>query len=514
MPNLSLPGNPRYQPKDIQSVFGYDNLFRAVAEVEIATLKTLAEIGVIPESDIALLTPEVEQQLLAITTTEVDKVEKTDTEEFGKKTSHDIRAWVRIAQSKVDPRLRRWIHVPLTSYDALDTARVLQFVRGHEVVKRLTDKVISHFVEQIHLYSSLPQIGRTHGQHALPITVGFWFATILSRILTNIQSANSAAEKLVGKISGAVGAYNAQVGLGISEKCAQMGSFGWALSKHNGDEDAATKDQEAYKSPSFEERVLRRLGLKPAPISTQILPLEPLADYLFACIKLSASFGQFGLDCQGLMRTEIAELSEPFDKGQVGSSTMAHKRNPINFENLEGTWKKSKIEFSKVFECLTSMHQRDLVGSSIARDFPTIVVNLVSQLNTLLREVGGKPFISRISVDEASLKRNFEAQGDAILAEPIYIALQMAGYEGDAHELVNHLALPFARANKITLIDSTRLAVLHEHFKGDHEAFESFWEKIPSDVRGMLEKPEMYTGAAATKAIEIAEAAKTYLNSK
>ena len=142
MPNLSLPGNPRYQPKDLQSVFGYDNLFRAVAEVEIATMKTLAEIGIIPEADIALLTPAIEQELLAITTTEVDDVER-------KVTKHDIRAWVRIAQSKVDPKLRRWIHVPLTSYDALDTARALQFVRGHEVVRRLTDKVIGHFVEQV-----------------------------------------------------------------------------------------------------------------------------------------------------------------------------------------------------------------------------------------------------------------------------------------------------------------------------------------------------------------------------
>ena len=142
MGNLSLPGNPRYQPNELQSVFGYDNLFRGVAEVEIATMKTLADIGIIPEANIASLTPAVERELLAITTTEVDDVER-------KITRHDIRAWVRIAQSKVDPGLRRWIHVPLTSYDALDTARTLQFVRGHEVVKRLTDKVVRLFAEQV-----------------------------------------------------------------------------------------------------------------------------------------------------------------------------------------------------------------------------------------------------------------------------------------------------------------------------------------------------------------------------
>lgn len=470
MGNLSLPGNPRYQPKDLQSVFGYDNLFRAVAEVEIATLKTLADIGIIPAANIASLTPAVEQELLAITTTEVDDVER-------RVTRHDIRAWVRIAQGKVDPGLRRWIHVPLTSYDALDTARALQFVRGHHVVRQLADRVVGLFIEQVKAFAPRPQIGRTHGQHALPITVGFWLATILNRILTNIQSANGAAEKLVGKISGAVGVYNAQVGLGIAARSG---------------------------GKTFEARVLEKLGLAPAPISTQILPPEPLADYLFACVKLSAALGQFGRDGRHLMRTEIAELGEPFEKGQVGSSTMAHKRNPINFENLEGTWIKNQAEFGKVLATMISEHQRDLVGSPVARDFPTIVINLVSQLNTLLREADGKPFLSRLSVDAASLERNFAAQGDAILAEPIYIALQMAGYAGDAHELVNHIALPHSRQERVSLLAATRWAL-------ERESAQQVWSRIPPETIDMLGKPETYTGAAAAKALEVAKRAEAYL---
>ena len=155
-------------------------------------MKTLADIGIIPAADIASLTSAVEQELLAIPTSEVDHVER-------KVTRHDIRAWVRIAQSKVDPGLGTGFHVPLTSYDALDTARALQFVRGHEAVKQLTDKVVGLFVEQVNSFALQPQIGRTHGQHALPITVGFWFATILSRILTNIQSANRCCGKVGGK---------------------------------------------------------------------------------------------------------------------------------------------------------------------------------------------------------------------------------------------------------------------------------------------------------------------------
>ena len=187
MPNLTLQGNPRYQPKDLQQHFGYDNLFRCVAEVEIATMRTLADIGVIPPADIFLLPPEVEQKLLAITTSEVDEVEHAI-------TKHDIRAWVRLAQERSPRGLRRWIHVPLTSYDVLDTARSLQFFRAHTgVVKPLADKVIGHFIERTRTFAEQKQIGRTHGQHALPITVGFWFATILSRILRNLESANTAA---------------------------------------------------------------------------------------------------------------------------------------------------------------------------------------------------------------------------------------------------------------------------------------------------------------------------------
>ncbi|OHA16336.1 MAG: hypothetical protein A2830_00325 [Candidatus Taylorbacteria bacterium RIFCSPHIGHO2_01_FULL_44_110] len=490
MSNLTLPGNPRYQPKDLQAYFGYDNLFRYVAEVEIATMRTLADIGIIPPADIALLTPEVEQKLLSITTSEVDEVER-------KITKHDIRAWVRLAQERSPLGLRRWIHVPLTSYDVLDTARSLQFLRAHtEVVKPLADKVIGHFIERTRTFASQKQIGRTHGQHALPITVGFWFATILSRILRNLESANAAAYGLVGNISGAVGAYNAQKAVGILDYAKR------AIKKEESEEIGYAVPQ------TFEGLVLRRLGLKPAPISTQILPPEPLADYLFACVKLSASLGQFGRDGRHLMRSEIAELGEPFDKGQVGSSTMAQKRNPINFENLESTWLKTKSEFGKVMDVLISEHQRDLVNSAIARDFPTIVVNLVSQLNTLLR--GDSPFIARILVDPEACKRNLELQGAEILAEPVYIALQMAGYTGDAHRVVNELALPLVKQGSSWLYTIKKIGE-----DGHDQELLDARSKLPGDVMSLISKvggnSDQYAGLAAEKALEIAKIAEGYL---
>ena len=196
---------------------------------------------------------------------------------------------------------------------------------------------------------------------------------------------------MVGKISGAVGAYNAQIGLQF-DQC-------------SGDK-------------TFEERVLEKLNLTPAKISTQILPPEPLAYFLFSCAMTSASLGQLGRDCRHLMRTEIGEITESFEENQVGSSTMAHKRNPFNFENFEGMWLKTKNEFGKVMDTLISEHQRDLVGSCVARDYPIILINLQKQLDTLTKKnQKGIPFISRITIDIESCRRNFNMNSNLILSE-------------------------------------------------------------------------------------------------
>lgn len=477
MANLALPGNPRYQPKDLVADFGYDNLSRAPIEVELAALQTLGDMQLIPKADMDMLTPEVLEKLYAITTSAVDRVERTDTPEYGKKTQHDIRALVRIMQSILPVPLRRWVHVPLTSYDPIDTGRILQFLRAHwHVVNPKARAIIKCLRDQAFKYAGVVQIGRTHGQHALPVTVGFWFATVLSRVLFNIEQADRYASGLVGKISGAVGAYNAQI----------------ALLGDNG--------------ARFENQVLVRLGLKPAPISTQILPPEPLAYYLFSCLALSTALGQFGRDGRHLMRTEIAELVEPFDKGQVGSSTMAQKRNPINFEQLEGMVIKNIGEFMKVLLTMNSEHQRDLTGSAPARDFPTIIVNLVNQLDTLLRPgTDGTPFLGRITVDIEGCRRNLGMQGDLILAEPFYLLLQMHGYEGDAHEVINHKAVPLVGTQEQTLYEAV------EHLTVEDPELKSAWDKMPAEVHNLLRHPTNYTGLAREKALHICERADAYL---
>lgn len=462
---LILPGNPRYQPSQLKGAFGYDNLYQEAIRVELATLAVLNEIGLIPDEAFDF-SPEA---LANITTTEIDQIER-------KVTKHDVRALVRKMQELTNKKIAPWIHIPLTSYDVLDTARSLQFLSAYnQALKPSIIKVIEHFVFLVRKNADVLQIGRTHGQHALPITVGFWLATILDRIVFNFFRMYENSKRLVGKISGAVGAHNAQIGLRFNVLSGKK---------------------------SFEQRVLEKLGLEPALSSTQILPPEPLANFLFSCVTMSATLGQFGRDCRHLMRSEIGEIAETFEKGQVGSSTMAHKRNPINFENLEGTWLKTKSEFGKVLDTLICEHQRDLVGSSVSRDYPVIVVNLQHQLNTLLKEnKEGVPFINRITVDQESCERNFQQSSRFILAEPLYIVLQMAGYQGDAHELVNHTLMPMAQKLNIPLIVALEE---HSYANPENKKLATVIKEIPDDIYQMLEKPENYTGDAKEKALEIA----------
>ncbi|MFO0702338.1 MAG: lyase family protein [Candidatus Andersenbacteria bacterium] len=457
--NLQLPGNPRYQPKDLQPYFGYDNLYRGAVVVELAALSVLIDHELIPQECHGQIVDAMES-LMSITTTEVDRIER-------EVTRHDVRALVRCIQERLPEDLRRWVHVLLTSYDVLDTARALTVRRAHEEdVEPKLKLALSQFKDLIVEYADVPQVGRTHGQHAIPITVGFWLATVASRLLHSTKRASRAARRLVGKASGPVGAHNAAVLFGL---------------------------------PTFQEELLKKLRIEPAPISTQIVPPEPLAEYLFACLECSAALGQFGRDCRNLMRTEIGEVVEAFEEGQVGSSTMAHKRNPINFESLEGMWQRSRAEFGKVLETLISEHQRDLTGSAPLRDTPIMVVNLVQQLNTLLRaDKQGRTFLSRIRIDREACERNLRLQGNRLAAEAAYIGLQFHGYAGDAHELVNRELTPVLG----TQADATLWELLEARAETTDPALREPLAKFSEAQQDVLLNvpPTQYIGNAAHQA--------------
>ncbi len=479
--NFSLPGNPRYQPKALIEVFGYDYLYGYIGQVELAALEEVIDIliaaEITPAETREELNDEVVNILTDIVTSEVDRYER-------EVTKHDIRAFVQIAQSKLPEKLKQFLHLLLTSYDPIDTATAVRFKISYErKLKPALRSLVKEFIALAKQYKAQIQIGRTHGQHALPITVGFWLATILNRLLYNWKKLDEASNELVGKISGAVGAANAYVGLGL----------------------------EKYKSAEdFERDVLKKIGLKPAPITTQIVPPEPLAYFLFSASMLTAAIAQFGNDCRQLMRTEIGEIQEEFVSGQVGSSTMAHKRNPIIFENLVGAWKKNMSEFLKVMQTLISEHQRDLTDSSVMRDFPTIIVNLQTQLDNLLRpNKEGVPFLRRIKVNRENLDKNFALQEDYVLAEPIYIALQLYGYKGDAHKLVNEVMMKEAKELNWGLYD----VLMRRASEGKDPELSVAVKNIPNEVLSLFSDPRRYTGAAERKTENIIKLAQEFINS-
>ncbi len=475
--NDLLPGLYRYQPKSLIPYFGYNSTAKYITKVEIALLESFKKLGIMPERAVKAFTPEAKEKLLSIMTTQMDLVENEE-------TKHDIRAWVKMAHAHLNPDLRRFVHLTLTSYDPISTGSALQYKDAHfKAIAPLIRKVIEGFIFLIKENESVPQIGRTHGQHAEPITFGFWFATVLQRILYNAEKMDLHANEFVGKISGAVGNSLAQVQSGIDGKA------------------------KSIEKKSFERIVLAELGLKPAQISTQILPPEPLAYYLFSCVGLASSLAQFARDCRHLMRTEINEIRTKKSKGQAGSSAMPHKNNPIDFEQIEGMYIDIKHDFGKVLDNMISEHQRDLVGSSILRKLPMILIDLACQLERLTKEdKSGEMFLKRLVIDKERAKANIALRGDLIYSEMLYVLLAQADYDGDAHSVISEYIVPKCVEEGLLLIEGARRVAKE---RKDRSLIAALKTITTDGVLGF--DKAILTGKSAHKAREIVELAEQYL---
>ena len=275
-------------------------------------------------------------------------------------------------------------------------------------------------------------------------------AEYVSRLGNRIREIREKSQRLVGKIAGAVGAYNASY-LFFADPL------------------------------EFEKEVLAELGLEPATHSTQIVEPEPLADYIHSLVSCFGVLANLSDDMRHLQRSEIGEVGEYFAADQVGSSTMPHKRNPINYENVKSLWKKFMPGMMTVYMDQISEHQRDLTDSASGRFLPEIVVGLLMAVKRLQR------VLAKMSVDKENLKKNFEQNKEMIVAEPLYILLASYGHP-DAHEAVRRLTL---EAEKQGL-------ALREVLK-DHEELRGYWENFTEKQRDLLLNPEQYTGIAARK---------------
>jgi adenylosuccinate lyase len=311
-----------------------------------------------------------------------------------------------------------------------------------------------------------PQVGRTHGQHAVPITLGFAAAEYVSRLGKSILEIEKRAKELKGKLAGAVGAYNA----------ASM----------------ITRDPEA-----LERRYLAELGLEPSEHSTQLVEPEYLLRLLLECNVAFGIIANLADDLRSLQRSEIGEVREGFVADQVGSSTMPQKRNPWNSEHVKSLWKAFMPRVNTFFMDQISEHQRDLSNSASQRFIADYVAGFCLAVSRMTAVIEG------LSVDRERLLANLRGSGipGGILAEPAYILLAESGVS-DAHEVIRKITL---KAERERLSFAEALAAEPEALGRIAGKMAELGLASPDEALSFFEQPERYSGLAAKKAKELAQ---------
>ncbi len=308
---------PRYTRPEMGAIWSDQRRYETWLEVELAATDALVETGVVPASDAREL-----RQKAAFDIARIDEIEQT--------TQHDVIAFTTAVAEKVGPAAR-WLHFGLTSSDVLDTALGLQMRQACDLILQDVDELAAAIKRRADEHRRTPMIGRTHGVHAEPMTFGvklaLWHAE-LERSRVRVTRARDVVA--VGKISGAVGMF-------------------------------------AHLDPAIEESVCRRLGLAPAPVSSQVIQRDRHAELMTALAILAASLEKFALEIRGLQKTEIGEVEEPFGRGQKGSSAMPHKRNPIGCEQVTGLARLIRANAMAALENVALWHERDISHSSVER---------------------------------------------------------------------------------------------------------------------------------------------------
>jgi adenylosuccinate lyase len=338
----------------------------------------------------------IDEAVAAVSPREVYEEERT--------TRHAVRALVNVLRRKLPEELLPYVHLGATSVDILDTAAALR-LRGatERVVLPLLISLEEELVELSEAEAETPQVGRTHGRHAVPITLGFAYAEYVARLGKSIERIAEGAGQLRGKMSGAVGGYNAM--------------------------SLITADPVA-----LERAVLERLELEPSEYSNQIV--EPEYE-LRLLLEINTAFGvlaNLADDLRNLQRSEIDELREFFHSSQVGSSTMPQKRNPWNSEHVKSLWKAFAPRVTSFFMDQISEHQRDLTNSASGRFVADYLSGFIAAANRMLR------IVRTLRPDRQRLEENLSSSGDLLLSEAAYVLLARGGHT-DAHEAVRRLTL-------------------------------------------------------------------------
>ncbi|MFW5811680.1 MAG: lyase family protein [Alkalispirochaetaceae bacterium] len=381
------------------------------------------------------------------------RVEPSQVYEEEERTRHNIRAVVHVFKQQLPQRLRPYVHLAATSVDILDTAVALR-IKGvsRELLLPMLAGLLKRLCDLTEEYAELPQVGRTHGQFAVPVTLGFTFAEYVARLGKCLPKIEELSGELRGKLRGAVGAYNA----------------------------TALITEDPYE---MERSFLAILGLKPAEFATQMV--EP--EYLLRLMQeYQIAFGiiaNLADDLRNLQRSEIGEVQEHFSSTQVGSSTMPQKRNPWNSEHVKSLWKTFSPRIMTIYMDQISEHQRDLSNSASSRFLAEYLAGFAGAVDRMTR------ILETLKVHTPRVRENLERGGSALLAEPLYILLALSG-ESEGHEILRKLTLTSEEGGK-----SLSQLILEDPIA---EILRKQLSLVSSmDLERFLEQPGGYTGRAA-----------------
>jgi len=367
------------------------NRFSLWLTIEILACEAWAELGVVPKEAVAEIKAKANFDMAALVP-RIDEIER--------RTKHDVVAFTEAVAEKIGP-VSRYIHLGLTSSDILDTCLACQMRQAADLLLEDVSAVEAALATLAVRHKRTAMIGRTHGIHAEPTTFGLKVAMWLMEMRRAAERLTRAREVAsYGKLSGAVGTF-------------------------------------ANVPPQVEEYVCAKLGLKPEPISTQIIQRDRHAEYLAVLGIVGASLDKFATEIRHLQRTEVREVEEPFSEGQKGSSAMPHKRNPVSCEQISGLARLLRSNAQAGLENVALWHERDISHSSVERVILPDGTILLDYLLAKFRDI-----VQGMRVDPEQMRRNLNATHGVIFSQQALLALSKAGATREAaYQMVQRNAM-------------------------------------------------------------------------
>jgi adenylosuccinate lyase len=434
---------PRYTHPDMGSIWSDQRRYETWLAVELAATDAMAETGLVP-TDAA-------RELRAKAAFDIRRIE-----EIEQVTQHDVIAFTTAVAERVGPAAR-WLHFGLTSSDVIDTAQAIQMREGCDLIVKNIAGLMDAVRTRAEEHRRTPMIGRTHGVHAEPMTLGLKLALWYAELQRDLDRVLRARETVaVGKISGAVGTF-------------------------------------AHLDPLIEERVCAKLGLQPAPVSSQVIQRDRHAELLTTLAIVGASLEKFALEIRGLQKTEIGEIEEPFAKGQKGSSAMPHKRNPIGCEQITGLARLLRGNAAAALENVALWHERDISHSSVERVIlPDSFIALDHMLRRFTRIVRG------MVVYPERMRENLERSRGVVFSGSVLLELARRGISREQayewvqrnamrsfHEQRDFKSLLLADPDITTVLtpgDIEKAFDLNDQFRNVDVIFDRVFTRVPAGV--------------------------------